>query len=1383
MEIKRIELAFVINKEGIDARLLVSVKGCPTFILITNNSYASILFFSHLIETFVFSFFVSTEPDGDDTPPSWKLKEALERPGPPRSSTPQQGALKCTLCQEDCGTDFSTLENHLLTVHHVTSGMLQRLLAEVASGNTTAAATLAMKLKPPADDGRPQQGPGSQEANAKDLQVGMSVSEKHVYKYRCNQCSLAFKTLDKLQLHSQYHVIRESTSCSLCSRTFRSVQSLQKHLETGHPEVPASDLQKYKESILNNPVVQAGMSGRVLEPGALEVLKGQEDTSEEEHTKEETQESADPASEEAYSDPTVKFKCHRCRVGFMRQVELQSHQRSPLHKKYEKMGHPIEKYLDPNRPFKCDICKESFTQKNILLVHYNSVSHLHRLKRSLQESGESPELRSAPGADVLASLTRRERDDENKPYRCNICKVAYAQSGPLDIHIKSVLHQTRASRLHELVMSGEVDIGKPLIDQPSTSERNVPNESEIKEEDADQTPEESALARLTGGKPSQVQKDLLRNYGMDVVMQFLEYQQRRFQEALSANGGTPNAGGDTGGANHNEALTPQVVEEMAEALKNRKPDDEELRKKDVKTEPEEVSESPLSQTGVSTSSPPQQPGNPNIGAAQFFQQMQEMNAALAAMQQMHMPINPMLMSGMGMPFMNPAALAAMNLQPPLLPFMVQPPFDPSRPGLSQHQASPNATGKTPQVAAKPEAATGAPVPRRGRTRITEDQLKVLRSYFDINNSPTEQQILVMAEQTGLPHKVIKHWFRNTLFKERQRNKDSPYNFNNPPQTSLNLEEYEKTGETKSVASDELRKPDDDNGQKLDHAVSKEGRSSPTTSEASSGSRPSSSIDEAVKRSSLNLCLTGGPKTPPLSQTLAGRQQTSPFPHSPVSGFPQVGTSPHPFFYSPTEQQPGGGAVSPPSSGSSTTAQSTGQTGSGKRANRTRFTDYQVKVLQEFFEKNAYPKDDDLEYLSKLLGLNPRVIVVWFQNARQKARKVYENQPANDPKDDGTGRFQRTAGLNYQCKKCLLVFQRYYELIRHQKSQCFKEEDAHKSAQAQAAAAKAAAAAGVIPPAPVVSSGKKGPVTSPNKLEHAFNCDTCGLSFARMEQWREHQVVHMMNPGLFLDAVGAAVGEEANALKRKALENLVGFGEDVKRIRTIPGVNADQEGILSRAFEMDSDPSQRMIETIAATVQLPVLAVQAWFAQARQNSIMKTGAASPPPESDRASPEAEGKGEKCPHCPSTFNSTSQLESHIAILHPSVNALSSNTKGGLLATAVAAMTSSTNAPFLRASPTITSTIKREGECPLDLSKPLDMASGSSSEKDLSFLHSEDTHSETYSEAEADMGDEGGNLSLDLASPHSTTSGHGAAGERKGNKRFRTQLTGTQLQVRKS
>lgn len=67
---------------------------------------------------------------------------------------------------------------------------------------------------------------------------------------------------------------------------------------------------------------------------------------------------------------------------------------------------------------------------------------------------------------------------------------------------------------------------------------------------------------------------------------------------------------------------------------------------------------------------------------------------------------------------------------------------------------------------------GSSPQKRARTRITDDQLKILRQYFDINNSPTEQQVKEMSVKAGLQEKVIKHWFRNTLFKERQKDKNS-----------------------------------------------------------------------------------------------------------------------------------------------------------------------------------------------------------------------------------------------------------------------------------------------------------------------------------------------------------------------------------------------------------------------------------------------------------------------------------------------------------------------------------------------------------------------------------------------------------------------------------
>jgi AT-binding transcription factor 1 len=148
----------------------------------------------------------------------------------------------------------------------------------------------------------------------------------------------------------------------------------------------------------------------------------------------------------------------------------------------------MEKYLDPNRPFKCDVCKESFTQKNILLVHYNSVSHLHKLKRAASLTGGAaepaaaspvtptlPPLVARPERPVTASSNcstgaanaNNESPAGNKPWKCNICKVAYSQGSTLDIHLRSVLHQTRASKLQELAAAGQIDLTRPLIEQPA----------------------------------------------------------------------------------------------------------------------------------------------------------------------------------------------------------------------------------------------------------------------------------------------------------------------------------------------------------------------------------------------------------------------------------------------------------------------------------------------------------------------------------------------------------------------------------------------------------------------------------------------------------------------------------------------------------------------------------------------------------------------------------------------------------------------------------------------------------------------------------------------------------------------------------------------------
>lgn len=366
------------------------------------------------------------------------------------------------------------------------------------------------------------------EIHAKNSITQMSVSEKHVYKYRCNQCSLAFKTLEKLQVHSQYHLIRDATKCVLCGRSFRSVIALHKHVESVHSELTDEELTAYKQSLMNNPLLLAGLQGQVLDSSTNDILKkeslrnddnetgdGEESVKELNTTNEDCNQNEDENSddsiiykdqqfledylnsqaiaEDSYNDPNRKYKCHRCKVAFTRQSYLTAHNKTLLHRKGEKLSYPMEKYLDPNRPYKCDVCKESFTQKNILLVHYNSVSHLHKLKRAMKEQQNnnnnqpvSPVMSNQPQNLSLTPKSNSSEEDDKKRYRCNICKVAYSQGSTLDIHMRSVLHQTRTSKLQDLAMAGQIDLTKPLIEQP----------------EAMQSPKQTSPAPCSGEKAS-----------------------------------------------------------------------------------------------------------------------------------------------------------------------------------------------------------------------------------------------------------------------------------------------------------------------------------------------------------------------------------------------------------------------------------------------------------------------------------------------------------------------------------------------------------------------------------------------------------------------------------------------------------------------------------------------------------------------------------------------------------------------------------------------------------------------------------------------------------------------------------------------------------------
>ena len=221
----------------------------------------------------------------------------------------------------------------------------------------------------------------------------MSVSDRHAYKYRCAQCSLAFRTLEKLQLHSHYHMVRAATMCPLCQRNFRSRESLQRHVESEH-----------KNSMSEKQLAQFQASLATMPPLGTLTKKPDSDSSPDSDSKckeEEIEEIGDEITdkdvkyfdeymnnkalaEDSYNNPAYKFKCHRCKVAFAKQVYLSAHNKTLMHRRGDKFSYTMEKYMDPNRPYKCDTCK--FDRKNFHLKSklWDKNNWRHFLDLSLQ---------------------------------------------------------------------------------------------------------------------------------------------------------------------------------------------------------------------------------------------------------------------------------------------------------------------------------------------------------------------------------------------------------------------------------------------------------------------------------------------------------------------------------------------------------------------------------------------------------------------------------------------------------------------------------------------------------------------------------------------------------------------------------------------------------------------------------------------------------------------------------------------------------------------------------------------------------------------------------------------------------------------------------------
>lgn len=726
----------------------------------------------------------------------------------------------------------------------------------------------------------------------------------------------------------------------------------------------------------------------------------------------------------------------------------------------------LDKFLDPARPYKCTVCKESFTQKNILLVHYNSVSHLHKMKKAaIDPSG--PARGEAGSAPATTAAT-------DKPFKCTVCRVSYNQSSTLEIHMRSVLHQTR-SRGAKTDAKAE----GPERGQEEPKEGETEGEAGTEKKGPDPSGFISGLPFLSPPPPP-----------LDL---------HRFPAPL---------------------FTPPVL-----------------------------------------------PPFPLVPESLLKLQQQQL---LLPFYLHDLKVGPKLALA------GPAPLLSLPAAAPL------PPPPPPKAELAERE------WEQPPIAEEgTEAGTASP-PEPTPNEAAHTAAKALLENFGfelviqynegkqaVPPPPTPPPPEALGGGEKLACRACGKLFSNMLIlkthEEHVHRRFLPFEA-----LSRYAAQFRKSYDSLYPPPAEPPKP------------------------------PDGSLDSPAPQLGLPF-LVPEPET----EVAHPAEERSRAGHWP-----------------PEEEDNARGNLPP-------------LLPAGRRFSRTKFTEFQTQALQSFFETSAYPKDGEVERLASLLGLASRVVVVWFQNARQKARKnASEGGPA--PTTGGTG------GVS-GCRRCHTAFSCVFELVRHLKKcyddQPLEEEEAERGEEEEEVEEEdAEEEQGPEPP-----KGPKDPSPEPPDREElsqaeatkpegrepegraspspapAHTCDQCAMSFSSQDLLTSHRRLHFLPsvpPGAashLLDLPLLVFGERnplvagtppvpGPPFKRKHEDGSLsptgseagggGEGEPPrdKRLRTT--ILPEQLEILYRWYMQDSNPTRKMLDCISEEVGLKKRVVQVWFQNTR-----------------------------------------------------------------------------------------------------------------------------------------------------------------------------------------
>ncbi|XP_072006756.1 zinc finger homeobox protein 2 isoform X1 [Engystomops pustulosus] len=688
---------------------------------------------------------------------------------------------------------------------------------------------------------------------------------------------------------------QDETACPFCPLISENSQDLRTHLEKDHSELSPSDIQQACEG-----------RGREVDILEQEERKG-------------SQENTPTQPQQSIYRKTANFA--------------------------------MDKFMDPSRPHKCVVCKESFTQKNILLVHYNSVSHLHKVRKASLDPCLSTRSESGVGTTGHGVQT-----GQDKPYKCTVCHVSYNQSSTLEIHMRSVLHQTRSrsSKQDPAKTSSE----KPQRDSGIKSETIPDSKGEATDaQGIDVTKKrQQQLGHCMGvpllpttiapppmslsmdlSRPPLVQPSplftpsLLPSFPLipETLLKLQRQQQQLLlpfylQELKVTGDGSSAPLLPFGGAQQPPPIKDEGDQPSATPRQATEKDEKIPDERDAATGETSTSQNPENSSKVS--------GDPTGSAArallenfgfELVTQYNEGRQPLTSqappqprppappLETISAPCTEKLQCGTcGKLFSNRLILKTHeeHMHQRLLPFEALSRYAANfRRTYDSHNPSGTNSDMTGSAVTPLDFSVNSQLSQCAKEMeqqeailehgVTIEQLSFLQSLFDFPGHLLEEQILWVADKTGLSPATIKHWYKQ-----------------------------------KENIIQENPEEETEEGLRLDR-----------------------------------------------------------FGH--------------------------------------------------RRFSRTKFSEFQTQALNSFFESSAYPRDSEVEQLSELLGLSGRVVVVWFQNARQKARKQAAETGSSPSPPLILGQPGERPAANSRippCRKCSITFPCIFQLIRHLKM-CYKDQ--------------------------------------------------------------------------------------------------------------------------------------------------------------------------------------------------------------------------------------------------------------------------------------------------------------------------------------------------------